>query len=73
MSINKLDVNSIVILSQFVFLLFLLYYREDHDVNVIYMLIYIYEVSLILNILILCVIIFLINLVLKINRNRKFE
>lgn len=42
MSINKLDVNSIVILSQFVFLLFLLYYREDHDVNVIYMLIYIY-------------------------------
>lgn len=42
---NKLDVNSIVILSQFVFLLFLLYYREDHDVNIIYMLIYIYEVS----------------------------
>lgn len=42
MSINKLDVNSIVILSQFVFLLFLLYYHEDHDVNVIYMLIYIY-------------------------------
>lgn len=41
---NKLDVNSIVILSQFVFLLFLLYYHEDHDVNIIYMLIYIYEV-----------------------------